>query len=160
MVLCSALTFPRLRLAGPRAPALTGTDRTLRAGPGLAAAALVLALSGCVDAAEGEGQGDPQGAARSEAANEAPALPPSRSTAGPPRMAQAESQTVTLTGTRVSMGNAVDCPEIRTDDGKLHPVKGLTAEVALGDRITVTGEYGVATTCRGQVLIIAELIRL
>ncbi|WP_225028949.1 hypothetical protein [Xinfangfangia pollutisoli] len=75
-------------------------------------------------------------------------------------MAQAESQTVTLTGTRVSMGNAVDCPEIRTDDGKLHPVKGLTAEVALGDRITVTGEYGVATTCRGQVLIVAELKRL
>lgn len=68
--------------------------------------------------------------------------------------------TVTLTGVRHSKGNAVDCPQIMTDDGTLHPVSRLTADIAIGDRVTVTGTYGVTTTCKGQVLIIDELTRL
>lgn len=81
-------------------------------------------------------------------------------------MAQVQDETgvrvagsVTLTGTRASQGNAVDCPEIRTDDGQLHPVKGLAADIELGARITVTGHYGISTTCRGEVLIIETLTR-
>ena len=72
----------------------------------------------------------------------------------------ADADLVTLTGTRASQGNAVLCPEIRTDDGQLHPVVGLSAAVELGARITVTGHYGVSTTCRGQALIIETLTRL
>lgn len=70
------------------------------------------------------------------------------------------SGTTTLTGVRETMGNAVDCPTLRTDDGVLHPVARLPADVALGDRVSVTGTYGITTTCKGQVLIIADLKRL
>lgn len=67
---------------------------------------------------------------------------------------------VTLTGVRHTKGNAVDCPQIMTDDGALHSVSRLTADVAIGDRVTVTGTYGVTTTCVGQVLVIDDLKRL
>lgn len=65
----------------------------------------------------------------------------------------------TLTGIRVTMGNAVDCPQLRTDDGKIHAVKGLAADIALGERVSVTGRYGITPTCRGTVLVIEKTIR-
>lgn len=67
---------------------------------------------------------------------------------------------ITLTGVRETKGDAVDCPKLRTDDGVLHPVARLPADVAIGDRVSVTGSYGITTTCNGQVLIIADLKRL
>lgn len=66
---------------------------------------------------------------------------------------QISEKTVTLTGTRVTVGNAVQCAEIRTDDGQVHAVTGLTAAVAIGDRVTVTGKYGYPMTCSGRALI-------
>lgn len=71
----------------------------------------------------------------------------------------AAAATITLTGTRTSWGNAVECPQIRTDDGQLHSVTGLAADIALGTRITVTGHYGYSTTCLGKVLFIETLTR-
>ncbi len=73
--------------------------------------------------------------------------------------AQDRSGLITLTGVRHSKGNAVDCPEIRTDDGRLHPVKGLTADIAIGDRVTLRGAMGVSTTCKGRVLIVESIER-
>lgn len=63
---------------------------------------------------------------------------------------------VTLTGVRVTQGNAVDCPQIRDDAGKIHSVSYLSAAIGLGDRVTVSGVYGVTTTCVGTVLVVAQ----
>lgn len=73
----------------------------------------------------------------------------------PPQEAAAD-QPVTLTGIRVTEGNAVDCPQIETADGRRHGVSYLSPAVAIGARVTVSGHYGVTTTCLGRVLIVAE----
>ena len=65
---------------------------------------------------------------------------------------------VSLTGFRVTAGNAVDCPELQTPDGKRHPVSFLSSAIAIGDRVTVRGTYGVSARCRGQVLIVRDEI--
>ena len=61
---------------------------------------------------------------------------------------------ITLTGTRETRGNAVDCPQIRDDAGSLHVVSYLSPAVAVGARVTVSGFYGVTTTCLGTVLVV------
>lgn len=76
------------------------------------------------------------------------------------RNLQTASDAITLTGVRETRGDAVDCPKLRADDGTLHPVARLPADVAIGDRVSVTGSYGITTTCKGQVLVIADLKRL
>lgn len=74
----------------------------------------------------------------------------------PPHAPAAADQPVTLTGIRVTEGNAVDCPQIETADGRRHGVSYLSPAVAIGARVTVSGHYGVTTTCLGRVLIVAE----
>lgn len=103
---------------------------------GAVLAALVLTLSGCVGYAAGPGV--PQ---RGEGAGSG-------------------GRSGMLAGVRETRGNAVDCPEILTDDGRRVAVRGLPADVALGDRVRVTGRYGFAATCRGEVLVIENLTRL
>ncbi len=71
-----------------------------------------------------------------------------------------EGLSETLAGVRHTWGNAVDCPEILTDDGRRVAVNGLSADIALGDRIRVAGRYGFVTSCRGLVLVIESLTRL
>jgi hypothetical protein len=71
----------------------------------------------------------------------------------------AEAGVVTVTGVRATQGNAVNCPELRDDAGQMHPVQGLTTDIALGDRVTVTGAYGITTTCKGEVLVIQTIQR-
>ena len=61
---------------------------------------------------------------------------------------------VRLTGERITQGNAVDCPQIRDDSGKLHAVSYLSPAIEIGDRVTVSGVYGVSTRCVGTVLIV------
>jgi hypothetical protein len=58
----------------------------------------------------------------------------------------------TISGIRVTAGNAVDCPQIRDDAGRLHAVSYLSPRVAVGDRVTVSGTYAVTTRCLGLVL--------
>ncbi len=70
----------------------------------------------------------------------------------------AASGTVTLTGVRATLGDAVDCPTIETPDGQRHPVSFLSSAIALGDRVTVRGVYGISTRCRGRVLIVRDEI--
>lgn len=69
-----------------------------------------------------------------------------------------ESGTVVLTGVRASRGGAVECPLLRDDAGVLHPVSYLPPRIALGDRVTIKGTFGVTTTCRGLVLVVDELV--
>lgn len=64
--------------------------------------------------------------------------------------------TIRITGIRATQGNAVDCPTIRDDAGRLHPVSYLSTGLAIGDRVTVSGAYGIITTCRGTVLVVAQ----
>ena len=71
--------------------------------------------------------------------------------------AVADGGTVTVTGVRVSRGDAVECPRLRDDAGVLHPVSYLPPRVALGDRVTVSGRLAVTTTCRGIVLVVENL---
>jgi hypothetical protein len=72
--------------------------------------------------------------------------------------AVADGGTVTVTGVRVSRGDAVECPRLRDDAGVLHPVSYLPPRVALGDRVTVSGTLAVTTTCRGIVLVVEKLV--
>ncbi|MBD0413674.1 hypothetical protein [Oryzicola mucosus] len=65
-----------------------------------------------------------------------------------------------ITGVYVSRGNAVDCPQIRGDDGQLHSVIGVSSDIAIGDRIRVSGHYAVSTRCRGQALVVEEQQKL
>ena len=69
------------------------------------------------------------------------------------------SGTVVLTGVRASRGGAVDCPQLRDDAGVLHPVSYLPSWIALGERVTVRGTFGVTATCRGVVLVVDELVK-
>lgn len=82
-------------------------------------------------------------------------LSPPQEAAMPPHM-PAAGQPVTLTGIRVTEGNAVDCPQIETTDGRRHGLSYLSPAVAIGGRVTVSGHYGITTTCLGRVLIVAE----
>lgn len=61
---------------------------------------------------------------------------------------------ITISGVRLTKGNAVNCPEILADDGKVYPVKGLSPDIALGQRVTITGVWGVATSCNGRIIVI------
>jgi hypothetical protein len=108
--------------------------------------ALAVALSGC----SGQADADPP----------RPSPEPTKAEADPSLSASQPEGPATLTGVRISEGNAVTCAEIRSDDGTVHPVSGLTGEVAIGDRITVTGTFGVSTSCVGRVLIIQDVKRL
>lgn len=63
---------------------------------------------------------------------------------------------ISLTGTRLSQGNAVECPQIRDAAGAVHAVSYLSPGVAIGARVTVSGVYGITTSCRGTVLVVAH----
>lgn len=70
---------------------------------------------------------------------------------------QANSEKITVNGVRISMGDGVECPRIRSDDGSETPVSYLAPSIAIGDRVEVTGFMAVITTCRGQVLYVEEV---
>ncbi len=60
----------------------------------------------------------------------------------------------TFTGVRATQGNAVDCPQIRDDAGQLHSVSHLSAAIAIGGRVSVSGFYAITTKCVGTVLVV------
>ena len=70
--------------------------------------------------------------------------------------AQGEDR-ITVSGARISMGDGVDCPKIRADDGMETPISYLAPSIAIGDRVEVTGFMAVMTTCRGKVLFAEEV---
>lgn len=72
----------------------------------------------------------------------------------PSSQTEASAGSVSLTGVRISQGNAVDCPQIRDDAGKAHAVSYLSPAIEIGDRVTVSGVYGVSTSCVGTVLLV------
>jgi len=75
---------------------------------------------------------------------------------GEPVSEQTANEPITLTGARLTQGNAVDCPTLRDDAGEVHTVSYLSPAVAIGARVTVTGSYGITTTCLGTVLVVKE----
>ena len=66
--------------------------------------------------------------------------------------------TTTLTGTRLTRGDAVDCPTLRDAAGAVHAVSYLSPAVAIGARVTVRGFYAVTTHCRGRVLVVQDVV--
>ncbi|MDT8853545.1 hypothetical protein RNZ50_00560 [Paracoccaceae bacterium Fryx2] len=73
-----------------------------------------------------------------------------------PAPIQNSRQTGSVTGVRITEGNAVDCPQIRDDSGKVHTVSYLSPGVAIGDRVKVSGFYAITTRCLGTVLVVEE----
>lgn len=65
-------------------------------------------------------------------------------------------ETVVISGVRLMQGNAVDCPQLRDDAGKVIGVSALSASVPIGGRVSLRGFYGVSTKCVGTVLIVTE----
>lgn len=65
-------------------------------------------------------------------------------------------QTASITGVRLTQGNAVDCPQLRDDAGKIHVVSYLSPAAAIGTRVTVSGSYGISTKCLGTVLVVDQ----
>jgi hypothetical protein len=64
----------------------------------------------------------------------------------------ADRERITIVGTRRTQGNAVDCPQVRTDDGTDYTVSYLAPAIKIGDRISVTGFFAHVVKCRGEVL--------
>ncbi len=69
----------------------------------------------------------------------------------------ANADELTVTGIRTTMGNAVDCPEIRTDSNETYNVAHLPPDIQIGDRVSVTGRWVYPATCRGPVLSVEQL---
>jgi hypothetical protein len=67
---------------------------------------------------------------------------------------------LTIRGTRITVGNAVDCSQVRADDGKIYPVSYLAPSIAIGDRVEVTGFMANITSCVGLVLYAEEVRRI
>lgn len=68
-----------------------------------------------------------------------------------------ETKRLTVVGTRITQGNAVDCPHIRGEDGTVTAVSYLAPSIAIGTRIKVTGFLAHVTHCRGEVLNVEEV---
>lgn len=83
-----------------------------------------------------------------------PALLQEPARVDPSNPINATTDAVRVTGERITQGNAVDCPQIRDDSGKVHSVSYLSPAVEIGGRVTVSGVYGVSTRCVGTVLIV------
>jgi len=66
------------------------------------------------------------------------------------------AQTVSLTGVRLTRGNAVDCPRLRDDAGHEYGVSYLSPAVAIGARVSLRGVWGISTRCRGRVLMVQQ----
>lgn len=90
---------------------------------------------------------------RDSLASPSPLKEPARMDISNPTPA-ATTDSVRLTGERITQGNAVDCPQIRDDSGKVHSVSYLSPAIEIGGRVTVSGVYGVSTRCVGTVLIV------
>ena len=66
----------------------------------------------------------------------------------------------TISGVRLTQGNAVDCPTIRDDAGGVHAISYISGAIAIGDRVLVTGFYAVTTSCVGTVLVAEQEVKL
>lgn len=67
---------------------------------------------------------------------------------------------LTITGVRLTQGDAVNCAQVRTDEGTIYSVSYLAPSIAVGDRVEVTGFMANITTCLGPVLYAEEVRHL
>jgi hypothetical protein len=80
---------------------------------------------------------------------------PSKS--GSQTMQVAANEKLTIQGVRLTMGDGVDCPKVRADDGAVTSVSYLAPSIEIGQRVEVSGFIAVMTTCRGRVLYAEEV---
>jgi hypothetical protein len=138
----------------------------------LVAGAAALVVAGCAAAAPSAGTPTlasttqspatsgpprPSGSVAPPATSEPPALSPSAASSGSP--APSDSQTeVTLAGVVIE-GAQPSCRNLQTDDDGRYTLTGPgTAELALGDRVTVTGRPrpDLISPC-GRVFVVTSL---
>lgn len=75
--------------------------------------------------------------------------------------AQSVSQErITIVGVRITQGDAVECPRVRSDDGSTHGISYLAPSIAIGDRVSVTGYMAITVGCRGPVLYAEKVLVL
>jgi hypothetical protein len=67
---------------------------------------------------------------------------------------------VSISGVRLTTGSAVQCPQVRADDGMIYPVSSLPSDVAIGGRVRVSGFMAYVTTCTGPVLYAEDIVPL
>lgn len=65
-------------------------------------------------------------------------------------------QALTAEGVLLSKGDGVNCPQLKLDSGDSLGVYGLPDDIAVGDRVKVSGTMRAVTTCLGLVLAISE----
>lgn len=70
---------------------------------------------------------------------------------------QAAEQKEVVSGVRATWGDAVHCPQIRADDGSLHPVSYLPPDIPVGARVTARGIRAVTIGCVGSVLVVESI---
>lgn len=70
------------------------------------------------------------------------------------RSAPAQDAPVSVTGIRLTRGDAVQCPLIRDDAGQIHAVSSLPADLPPGARVTVRGHTAISTRCTGPVIAV------
>jgi hypothetical protein len=63
---------------------------------------------------------------------------------------------LSITGVRITRGDAVNCPQVRGDDGRTHTVSYLSPRVEIGGRVALTGYMGYSVKCLGEVLVVEE----
>lgn len=65
-------------------------------------------------------------------------------------------EVVEISGVRITQGDAVECPTIQDDAGRIHPVSYLSPAIPIGGRVSVRGFYAVTTKCLGTVLVVED----
>ncbi len=72
----------------------------------------------------------------------------------------APSGWVSITGVRLTQGDAVQCPQVRDDAGVVHGVSYLSPDIPIGGRVTVRGFHAITPVCLGKVLVVEEEIKI
>jgi hypothetical protein len=70
--------------------------------------------------------------------------------------APGSGERLSITGVRITRGDAVACPQIRDDAGRIHTVSYLSPLAGIGARVTVTGSIGYSIKCIGKVFLVME----
>lgn len=67
---------------------------------------------------------------------------------------------LSITGVRLTWGDAVRCAKVQADDGETYSVSSLGSGVAIGDRVRISGFMAYVTSCTGPVLYAEEIVPL
>lgn len=67
---------------------------------------------------------------------------------------------VTISGTRLTLGDGAACPTLRDESGAVHVVSYLSPDIPIGGKVIVTGHVGASLTCFADVLIVESEVKM